>query len=143
MKDYSGWTLTEIVVAIVIIVILSTVILSLLVFLPNRAKMAKVSEDLRLLESSIIQYKVLNGDYPTSLQDLVNTQMITELKTDPWDNPYQYTVPSQNTGHEFDLYSWGADGAAGGTGNNADIYRLKQPIVEAPTPIKDSATPND
>jgi general secretion pathway protein G len=43
------------------------------------------------------------------------------LPKDPWGNPFQYVSPGSND-RPYDVYSWGADGAEGGEGNNADIY---------------------
>jgi general secretion pathway protein G len=40
---------------------------------------------------------------------------------DPWGNPYLYEAPGQHNRHAFDLWSWGADGAAGGEGIDADL----------------------
>lgn len=39
---------------------------------------------------------------------------------DPWGNPLQYLVPGPD-GHAFEIVSYGADGAPGGDGENADI----------------------
>ena len=42
------------------------------------------------------------------------------LPQDPWGQPYQYSTPGAN-GQPFALYSLGADGKLGGTGDDADI----------------------
>ena len=39
---------------------------------------------------------------------------------DPWGNEYQYVFPGTH-GHDYDLFSLGADGQPGGEGINADI----------------------
>jgi type II secretory pathway pseudopilin PulG len=39
---------------------------------------------------------------------------------DPWGNPYQIRVPGE-VNIDFDVYSFGADGQAGGEGDNADV----------------------
>ena len=39
---------------------------------------------------------------------------------DPWGNDYQYVYPGTH-GHEYDLYSFGADGQEGGEGEDADV----------------------
>jgi general secretion pathway protein G len=39
---------------------------------------------------------------------------------DPWGNPYQIRVPGE-INLDFDVYSLGADGQAGGEGDNADV----------------------
>jgi len=38
---------------------------------------------------------------------------------DPWGKPYTYKAPGEKG--DFDLASYGKDGAPGGTGENADI----------------------
>ena len=38
---------------------------------------------------------------------------------DPWGRPYLYKAPGQHG--EFDVYSLGADGAEGGSGEAADV----------------------
>jgi general secretion pathway protein G len=42
------------------------------------------------------------------------------LPLDPWSRPYQYTLPGSD-GQPFALYSFGADGKAGGEGDARDI----------------------
>ena len=44
---------------------------------------------------------------------------IERLPKDPWGNPYQYLNPGVRG--EIDVFSYGADGAPGGEGNDADI----------------------
>ena len=46
----------------------------------------------------------------------------SQIKTDPWGNPYQYKVnlDSEKT-FPFEIASFGADGTLGGSGNDADI----------------------
>jgi general secretion pathway protein G len=41
------------------------------------------------------------------------------VPADPWGNPYQYAVPGAEG--PYRISSFGADGTAGGTGNDADI----------------------
>lgn len=43
-----------------------------------------------------------------------------KLPLDPWGHAYQYAVPGADS-QPFALYSFGADGRAGGTGDAADI----------------------
>ncbi len=40
------------------------------------------------------------------------------IPLDPWDNPYVY----ESDGREFNIISYGADGAPGGEGRDRDIY---------------------
>jgi general secretion pathway protein G len=70
------------------------------------------------------RYCVETGDYPKSLQDLVQ-QPTNEtnwqgpyfdppkLPTDPWGNPYVYEFSGKHKPESYDLYSLGPDGKAG------------------------------
>jgi general secretion pathway protein G len=42
-----------------------------------------------------------------------------KVPNDPWDHPYLYKAPGEHG--DYDLISLGNDGAAGGTGEAADI----------------------
>ena len=80
-------------------------------------------------------YRLDNQRYPTSeqgLQALVIKPAATpvplnwkaggyieRLPRDPWGNTYQYLNPGLHG--EIDVFSFGADGAAGGEGNDADV----------------------
>jgi general secretion pathway protein G len=44
---------------------------------------------------------------------------LDKLPNDPWGRPYQYMNPGIRS--EVEVLSFGADGQAGGEGNNADI----------------------
>ena len=41
------------------------------------------------------------------------------MPKDPWGQPYQYANPGLHG--EIDVFSFGADGKAGGEGNDADV----------------------
>ena len=62
----------------------------------------------------IEKYRSDNGEYPEKLEDI--TGMATE---DAWGHPLVYKKPG--SGNDFDLISYGADGAPGGDDINADI----------------------
>ena len=49
----------------------------------------------------------------------INRSYIKRLPNDPWGNKYQYVIPGEHG--EYDLFSFGADGQAGGEGLNMDI----------------------
>ena len=79
-------------------------------------------------------YRIDIGAYPVTAQGLAalmappdevaeywrGPYLQDELPDDPWRNPYQYEAPVDNL-QGFFLYSFGADGARGGEGDNADI----------------------
>jgi type II secretion system protein G len=71
---------------------------------------------IKLLE----QYKTANGAYPTTAQGLAALSGLgTVPPKDPWGNDWTYRSPGQYS--DFELVCLGADGAAGGEGEDADI----------------------
>ena len=82
------------------------------------------------LAAGIDLYRLEVGQLPTDLNALIEAPPnVTRwngpylrkkvLPTDPWGRDYLYRVPGQHGA--YDLWSHGADGVAGGDGDNADI----------------------
>lgn len=130
-----GFTLIEIMVVITIIGILAAVIVPKVIGRSDQARVVKAKQDINSLEQALELYKLDNGFYPTQSQGLKalvaqpssdpipqnwkSDGYIKRLPTDPWNNSYQYVNPGKHG--EYDIFSYGADGKEGGTGNNADI----------------------
>ena len=134
VKSQKGFTLLEIIVVVTIIAILAAYIAPKVAGRAEDARVAKAKSDIRVLESSMELYKLDNFSYPNTgqgLDALVNKPSGAELKhwrkggyikklnKDPWGNAYQYQIPGANG--EFDIYSFGADSAVGGSDKAADI----------------------
>jgi general secretion pathway protein G len=75
-------------------------------------------------------YRQEKGTYPTTKQGL--EQLIRDgfvrpgtLFNDDWGNQIHYRYPSQLEGVPFELWSYGADGKPGGSGEDADIWWKK------------------
>src|SRR5437870_5124347 len=97
----------------------------------SQVKVARGQVD--ALDKALDSFRLDVGHYPTSeegLQALV-VQPSSELNwagpylkkgvpADPWGRPYVYQQPGTHGG-DFDLLSFGKDGRAGGTGEDADI----------------------
>lgn len=131
-----GFTLIEVMVVVVILGILAAVVVPRVMDRPDQARITKVQNDVRALESALNLYRLDNFNYPTTEQGLfalveIPTSgdvprnyrtggYIDRLQKDPWGNEYQYLRPGRD-GREYDLYSLGADGRPGGEGANADI----------------------
>jgi general secretion pathway protein G len=75
-------------------------------------------------KSAIDQFEQDNGNYPKSLQDLVQQPADaknwrgpyftpTNLPVDPWGNPYIYEYPGKHNKNGYDLSSAGMDGKPG------------------------------
>jgi hypothetical protein len=66
------------------------------------------------------KYRQVNGTYPTTTQGLAALSSLgTVPPADPWGKPYVYASPGAVT--DYEVSSLGADGAAAGEAENADI----------------------
>jgi general secretion pathway protein G len=130
-----GFTLLEVMVVVVILGILATLVVPKIVSRPDEARAIAARQDIATLMQALRLYRLDNQRYPTTeqgLQALVARPTTTpapanwkaggyieRLPKDPWGNPYQYLYPGVRG--EIDVFSFGADGAQGGEGNDADI----------------------
>jgi len=128
-----GFTLIELMVVILIIGLLATIVVQNLRGATDKAKRIKAEADISSFKTALDRYYLDNGSYPTSDQGLTalvsapstgkvpvdypEGGYIEKIPGDPWGNPYVY----QSDGDAYVLKSYGADGAEGGTGKNADI----------------------
>ena len=105
----SGFTLIEIILVVVIIGILAGIGLPKLGGKSDQAKIAQAQGNISMLEVAIQEYEILNGDYPTTLDGLLDESKggpflaKKKIPSDPWGKPYVYSVPGANNTHRFDL----------------------------------------
>lgn len=128
-----GFTLIEIMVVIVILGILAALVVPRIMSRPDEARVVAARQDISAVMQALKLYRLDNARYPTTeqgLQALVVKpttgpipnnwkQYLDKLPKDPWGNPYHMLSPGQHG--EIDVYSYGADGQPGGSGNDADI----------------------
>lgn len=129
-----GFTLIEIIVVVVIIGLLAAVVTQTLSGRTDDARIAKAKQDIQAMETALTLYKLDNFRYPTTeqgLRALVERPADPEIRNwkadgyvkrlskDPWGRDYLYESPG--THGEFDIYTLGADGQAGGEKADADI----------------------
>ncbi|MDQ2993598.1 MAG: type II secretion system major pseudopilin GspG [Pseudomonadota bacterium] len=136
VKRYQrGFTLIEVMVVVVILGILAAFIVPKIIGRPDEAKVAKVRSDVQALQTAMDLYRLDNGRYPTTEQGLralverptsepVPTGWrtggyIQKLNDDPWGRQYLYLNPGEHG--EIDIFSYGAEGKAGGEGINTTI----------------------
>lgn len=131
----AGFTLIEVMVVIVILGVLAALIVPKVMGRPDEARAVAARQDIAAISQALKLYKLDNRKYPTTeqgLQALVQKPTVSpvpdnwkaggyldKLPKDPWNSPYQYLSPGVHG--EFDVFSFGADGQAGGEGNDADI----------------------
>ena len=108
-KSKAGFTLIEIILVVVIIGILAGIGIPKLGGKSDKAKIAQAQGNINMLSTAIIEYEIINGDYPTSLEGLLDESKggpflgKKTIPTDPWDKPYTYAAPGANNTHMFDL----------------------------------------
>jgi len=140
MKKFSaraqrGFTLIEIMVVVVIMGVLAALVVPKLLSRTGESKIAAAKVDIATIMQALKLYKLDNQRYPTTeqgLQALIEKPTggpaangwkaggyVEKMPKDPWGNQYQYLSPGIKG--EIDVFSYGADGQPGGTGDDADI----------------------
>jgi len=130
-----GFTLIEIMVVVAILGILAALVVPKIMGRPDEARIVAAKQDIAAIRQALNLYRLDNTRYPTTeqgLQALVEKPVsgpipgnwkrggyLERLTNDPWGAPYQYLNPGLRG--EIDVFSLGADSAAGGEGNNKDI----------------------
>lgn len=137
LNDRQGFTLIEIMVVIVILAMLAALVGPKLLGRTDDAKVQTTRTQISNMETALKFYKLDNGVYPTTeqgLNALVSKPTVgvipknykeggylekKQVPKDGWGNDYLYVSPGEHG--DYDLFSYGADGAKGGEGKNADI----------------------
>jgi len=138
-RNQAGITLTEVLVTIFIIGLISGAAVLAVRGPLETAKTTRAQNDLSTFSNALEMYSLSMGAYPTQsqgLQALVerpsdiangasypNGGFLSKDKVplDPWGRAYIYESPPTRSRQPFDLYSLGADGQEGGEGQDADI----------------------
>lgn len=129
-----GFTLTEVLVTMAIIGLLTTgVVLAVLPRLGD-ASITKAKADIASYETALEFYRLDHFRYPSEQDGLAalvdapsgvdaakypDEGYVQQLRNDPWGNAYVYRNPGENS--PYDLLSYGADGQEGGEGADADV----------------------
>lgn len=131
-----GFTLIEIMIVMVIIAMLAALVGPRVMGALGSSKIKATKIQIETLSSSIEAFHLDVGRFPTQQEGL---QVLIEnpekmpirnwrgpylkknrIPTDEWGNAFIYEIPSKHK-IPFDLYSLGADGKLGGTGDDTDI----------------------
>ena len=142
MSTYKkGFTLIELMAVLVILGILATIVVVNVSPVFQRANIEKIKADIAQTEKALEMYKFNELKYPSTsegLDALVNPHSglknpylfpedgyISAIPLDPWGREYLYEFPPRKS-RKFDLYTLGADGMEGGSGDDADIGNWMQ-----------------
>jgi len=139
-RQKGGFTLIEILVVIVVIAILATLVAPNVFQNVGTAKATTAKTQIEMLASALDAYRLDTGAYPTTQQGLAALQQLPTIDppanwrgpylrkavpADPWGRQYLFIAPGEVNPTGFDLFSYGADGALGGEGENADVLSWK------------------
>lgn len=131
-KSSAGFTLLELLVVMVIIGLLAGYVGPKYFGQVGKSEIKAARAQIDAFEKALDQYRIDLGHFPSSEQGLaaLSVKPGNESKwdgpylkkaapADPWGNSYVYRMPGEHG--EFDLFSYGKDGQAGGTDESADI----------------------
>ncbi len=136
-RRQAGFTLIELLVVIIIIGLLAALVGPKLFGRVGKGKQAATQAQIELFGAALDNLRLDVGRYPTSDEGLkallVNPGAIEnwdgpylkkqEIPLDPWGHPYLYKSPGEHG--DYDITSYGGDGAPGGDGENQDIVSWK------------------
>jgi general secretion pathway protein G len=128
MKKQLGFTLIELLVVMAILGMLAALVGPALFGNLSKGQRTTAASQISNLGAALDTYRLDVGSYPDTLRGLVENDTGSarwsgpylrdeDVPLDPWDNPYHY----EPQGKDFSLISYGADGAPGGEGDDADI----------------------
>lgn len=131
-----GFTLLEMLVVLVIIGLLAGLVGPRLFSKVDQSKVVAANTQVKMLRGAVENLRLDIGRYPTAEEGLSllskapadaalaarwrGPYLDGALPEDPWAHPYQYSLPGAES-QPFALYSLGADGKRGGSGDAADL----------------------
>ncbi len=126
-----GFTLIELLVVMVILGLLAAVVAPNVFKHVGTANVKTTKTQIEMLGQALDAFRLDTGRYPTTAEGL--NALVTNpgaegwngpylkkgIPNDAWKKPYQYQAPGSHG--DYDLFSYGADGAPGGEGENKDV----------------------
>lgn len=137
MRSYllknGGFTLLELLIVMIIIGLLAALIGPKMIGRVGESRQTVAKQQIEGFSTALEMFKLDTTRYPTQeqgMEALVATPHEVEnwkgpylkkkfIPKDPWGNEYVYVYPGENG--DYDIISYGADGAEGGDGENADV----------------------
>lgn len=132
METRRAFTLLELLVVVAIIGLLAAYVGPRYFGQIGKAETKVVQAQIDALDKALESYRLDVGRFPTTEQGLAalmaappgvtrwaGPYLKKEVPLDPWGRPYRYKSPGDHG--DFDVSSYGRDGAPGGSGEDADV----------------------
>lgn len=131
LRNKKGFTLIELLVVMVILGLLAALVGPRLFGHVGTSKLQAAKLQIGMIEEALDAFRLDIGRYPSTQEGLeaLNTNpgidgwdgpyLRKTTPLDPWKKPYQYQCPGNHG--DYDLFSYGLDGAPGGEGENKDV----------------------
>lgn len=127
-SKYNGFTLVELLIVIVIIGLLGSLVAPQMFSKIGSSKQSTAKAQMQMFETALDTYFLDVGEYPKNLNELRSSAapgwdgpyIKKDIPLDPWNNPYQLSVPGPN-GEAYVIQSLGKDGKTGGEGEDSDL----------------------
>lgn len=137
LRGSRGFTLIELMVVMIILGLLAALVVPRMFGRVGQAKQNSARAQIELFGTALDSFRLDVGRYPTTSEGLEalispvsgvdewNGPYLKKIQIplDPWNNPYIYEAPGKYG--DYDIYSYGADKAEGGEGENADVVSWK------------------
>jgi len=135
-RSEKGFTLVEILVVMIIIGLLAALVGPKLFGKVSMAKLKAAKAQVELFGTALDSLRLDAGRYPTTEEGLKALRekpsgmeawkgpyLSKEIPLDPWGKAFLYKSPGEHG--DYDLVSYGLDGAEGGEGENQDVVSWK------------------
>jgi len=131
-----GFTMVELMAMLIIIGLLATLVVTKVADQIDKARRTTTKANLKTLHQKVVEFKMDTNYYPTEEDGLLalieapsgvtnyppNGYLDqSSVPKDAWGNEFYYELYPE-TGGEFRIVSWGADGEEGGEGYDMDLY---------------------
>ncbi|MEB2284972.1 MAG: type II secretion system protein GspG [Polyangiaceae bacterium UTPRO1] len=130
-RRQGGFTLVELLVVMVILGLLAALVVPAYLGRERKARSQAARTQIELLGTALDTFRLDVGRYPSTQEGLNALRegrgipgwdgpyLKKDVPADPWGRPFIYQSPGEHG--EYDLYTYGADGAPGGDGDARDL----------------------